>query len=188
MANILKKVMDAITPKAPDTLAVFAERFAKEAGIEYVSTGELRKMREIDKKWWDAWRDRNEKFTSAAAKAEWRKQIAAGHAESPEGIEIIESKYAAASLQAEAMMKACNESAVALVKTALTNFIGAGENWIQRRADSEKSEAAEFGVNFIPSPVLVAAQRIVATHRIRLQNVSTSTSASPVCHLVFLKL
>lgn len=181
-------MIQAMTPKAPDPIEVFATKFSEASGRELASSGELKKLREFEKEWWAAWRLRNEKHTPSAANEEWKRQILAGTPETPEGRETVQSRYVAISAQAEAKMQEIGARSVPVIKSVLGNFVSAGESWIEQRADREKSEAAEFGVNFIPSAVLVAAQRCVASHRIRMQNLAPNQSASPGSQLSFLKL
>ena len=186
MKNIFDAIAAAISPPAPNTLQVLADKFAAASGKPLVSSADLKKIKAFENEWRDAWRDRNERYTSVAAKNEFQRQLTSENPPKPEGFATILSEFETRSIRAETKMNRVNADALPLVKTALENFVAAGEVWIDARIKDEKSEAMEFGVAFSPSQILLTAQRLIASHKIRIQNL-TPSAGNPSGSLGFLK-
>jgi len=186
MKNIFDAIADAINPPAPNTLHVLADKFAQASGHPLVSAGDLKKLKAFDSEWREAWRDKNERYTTVAARQEFQRQIASEDPPNPEGFITILAEFEARSIRADSKMRQISSESLPLVGTVLENFVAAGEGWIAERIQSEKNEALEFGVAFSPSTILLTTQRLVASYKIRIQNLTPN--GNPAGYLGFLKL
>lgn len=184
------KIVEALTPKPPNTMAVFAGVFGEFAGRPVISSGDLKAISAADIEWKAAWRIKNIDFTPDAARDEHARRVGllANGKEAPvDGLETLKAEYATRTAGAEERMRNINQKSLPLVKMALENFAALGDSWIDDRLAREKGESSKFGIHFSPSPVLLAAQKAVATAKIQLKNLTPGQN-SPACYLHFLKL
>jgi len=192
--NIGQKIAGAIdrvlSPPPPNTWHVLTGKFEKLMGRPILSRADLKTISAADGEWKKAWHQKNVEFTSVAAGQEYNRRLfkmGAGEAVEPDGAETLKSEYLTRSIGAEQRMKAINQQHLPTVKKAMENFVESGDFWIQDRLKAEKAEAEEFGVQFSPSAVLIAAQRTVATVKIQLSNLTPGQN-SPASYLLFINL
>lgn len=196
-SQFVKKIVETVrpSPPPPNPLQVFALKFEDALGKPIIAEADLSTLKIAAANWRDAWQDRNERFTEAAAKRAFMGQ-ATMHSQfdsdvlreiRTRGLESLLSEFAAKSDAAQIRMRQMNESALPVITRALEKFIAAGESWIEKRIRSEKDEALELGLPFAPSSALLTAQRFVAQQKIRLQNLSVSGS-NPADLISFVQL
>jgi hypothetical protein len=195
--KLVEKIVQAIrpTPPPPNTLQIYALKFEAALGEPLISEAAIARLKLAVENHRSAWRDVNERYTEIAARRTFGDQVNT-HSEfssdvlgaiRTRGLDSLIQEYAAKSDAGKKRMMQVNTEALTLVTEATERFIAGGETWSAKRLQAEKDEALELGLPFVPSAALLTAQRIVAQHRIRLQNLSPSQS-SPADLINFIQL
>ncbi len=197
-AGMLKSVVASIAAAlkpAVNTLHVLAQKFETASGRPILAKSDRQTLKSAAAEWREAWQEKNVTYTPAQARTDYLKkisQIAAGPAadepQDPLGYETMLDEYRTRSAGAVDRMRKINADSLPIVRRALQNFVDAGQSWIDERLNAEKSEAAEFGVSFAPSNVLMIATRSVTTARVQLTHLTPGGQSNPLAYLQFLDL
>jgi len=197
MSDIFKDMKKALRGKPDEpvnTDQALSLEFEASAGRPHVPDADIKKLVDAAFRHKKAWNGRNVDWTEEAGRAYFRTQIA-DHAGSLGGdnfaelptlsIESVLSRYRAKQEVCELAMHQINTSIAPIVKSALENFIEAGQTWCAIREATERTEAKNFGLDLVPSGLLIAGQRLVSRMKARKQS---GSYASPAEALPFLKL